>query len=197
MTLSAPQQTALEQPVARLAYFAELQFLSATSRISSLGQTVSWGGYDWLGTGGLISISQAEESDGVTSKPLNFQINGAQPAWLALAVGSTEEYRGRPAKLYMCPLDTGFTLIDTPVLCWSGTMDNVVAGLGAKETMGGGEGQITLKCETAAFGLKRRSSLRMNAAQQQKKYPTDTSFDYLNTLIAEPQTWLSIKFQQQ
>lgn len=192
MTLSAPQQTALEQPVARLAYFAEFQFLSATSRISSLGQTVTWGGYDWLGTGGLIGISQAEESEGVTSKPLNFQINGAQASWLALAVGSTEEYRGRPAKLYMCPLDNGFTLIDTPVLCWNGTMDSIVAGLGA-----GGEGQITLKCETAAFGLKRRPSLRMNAAQQKEKYPADTGFDYLNTLVAEPQTWLSVRFQTQ
>lgn len=191
MTLSANQQTALEQPVTRLAYFAELQFLSGTSRFSSLGHNLTWGGYEWLGTGGLISISQAEESEDVTSKPLTFGINGAQPQLLALAVGSTEEYRGRAAKLYMCPLAEGFTLIDTPVLCWTGTMDSIAAGLSSE-----GEGQITLKCETAAFGLKRRPSLRMNAAQQKKKYPTDTGFDYLNTLIAEPQTWLSVKFQQ-
>src|SRR3990167_8265637 len=160
MTLSAGQQTANEQPVARNAYFVELQFLSGTSYISTLGQTENWGGHDWLGLGAMGSISQVEESDGLTSKPVNFTINSAQPAWLSLAVGSVEEYRGRPAKMYMCPLNEGFVLIDTPVQCWNGTMDTV--GVGVNES---GEGQITLKGETAAFGLKRKSSLRMNAAQ--------------------------------
>lgn len=192
MTLTAQQQTALEGPIARKAYFIELQFLSGTSYVSTLGQTVTWGGHDWLGIGALGSISQAEESDGITSRPLTFTLNAAQLAWLALAVGSVEEYRGRPAKMYMCPLSEGFVLIDTPVQCWNGTMDTVAVGVSES-----GEGQISLKCETAAFGLKRRPSLRMNAAQQKKKYPSDTGFDYLTTLIAEPQTWVSIAFQRQ
>lgn len=192
MSLTAPQQTALEQPVARKAYFVELQFLSGTSYISTLGQTVTWGGHDWLGLGALGTISQVEESDGIASKPVNFTLNLAQPAWLSLAVGSVEEYRGRPAKMYMCPLDEGFVLIDTPVACWNGTMDTIAVGVNEE-----GDGQITLKGETAAFGLKRKSTLRMNAAQQKKKYPSDTGFDYLNTLIAEPQTWVSVAFQRQ
>lgn len=192
MTLTSNQQTALEQPVARKAYFIELQFLSGTSYISSLGQTVTWGGHDWLGLGALGSISQTEESDGIASKPLTYTLNGAQPAWLALAAGDVAEYRGLPAKMYMCPLAEGFVLIDSPVLCWSGFMDTVALGVDAE-----GAGEIALQCETAAFGLKRRPSLRMNAAQQKKKYPTDTGFDYLTTLISAPQTWLSVAFQQQ
>lgn len=192
MTLSAAQQTALEQPVVRKAYFVEFQFASGTSYLCTLGQSITWGGHEWVGLGALGNISQAEESDGLTSKPLNFTINSAQISWLALAVGDVEEYRGLPAKMYMCPLDEGFALIGTPVACWTGAMDTVAVGINES-----GEGQITLKCETAAFGLKRKSSLRMNAAQQKKKYPSDTGFDYLNTLIAEPQTWVSIAFQRQ
>lgn len=191
MTLTAPQQTALEQPVVRKVYFIEFEFLSETTRISTLGQTITWGGHDWLGLGTVGSISQVEESDGLASRALTFTLNNAQPAWLALAAGSVEEYRGRPAKMYMCPLDEGFVLIDTPVRCWSGFMDTIVMGVGKD-----GDGQISLKCETAAFGLKRRPSLRMNAAQQKKKHPTDTGFDYLTSLIAEPQTWVSINFQK-
>lgn len=192
MTLSASQQTALEQPAVRKVYFIELQFLSGTSYLSTLGQTVTWGGHDWLGLGAVGAISQVDESDGITSKPLNFTLNCAQLAWLSLGIGDVDEYRGRPAKMYMCPLDEGFILIGTPVACWSGSMDTVVAGVTEE-----GEGQLVLKCETAAFGLKRKSSLRMNAAQQKNKYPSDTGFDYLTTLIAEPQTWLSVAFQRQ
>lgn len=55
---------------------------------------------------------------------------------------------------------------------------------------------IVLRCETSAYSLKRKPALRMNAPQQKKKYPTDTGFDYLNDLIANPQTWLSKKFQR-
>jgi hypothetical protein len=44
--------------------------------------------------------------------------------------------------------------------------------------------------------LKRQPALRLNAAQQKKRYPTDTGFDYLTDLIANPQVWLSKKFQR-
>jgi hypothetical protein len=69
-------------------------------------------------------------------------------------------------------------------------MDTVVVGVD------GEQGKAILKCETSAYGLKRRPSLRLNAAQQKQKYPTDTGLDYLTDLIANPQLWLSKKFQQ-
>lgn len=189
MSITTDQQAALEKPVVPIAYFVEFQFLSSTQRVCTFNQTVSWGGFDWLGLGTVGSISAVEESDGLDSKPLNFTLNVADPSLFALAVGSVEEYRDRPAKMYMCPLTPEYQLIGTPVLCWRGLMDMVSVGID------GDEGSIVLKCETSAYGLKRQPALRMNAAQQKKKYPTDTGFDYLNDLIARPQTWLSRLFQ--
>jgi len=190
MTTTA-QQTALESPVVRAAYFVEFSFLSGTQRLCTFNQTITWGGYDWIGLGALGTISAVEESDGIESKSLSFTLNAAQPAWLALAAGAVEEYRGRDAKMYMCPLDTQYRLIDTPTVCWRGIMDTVSIGID------GDAGSITLKCETSAYGLKRQPALRMNAAQQKKAYPTDAGFDYLTDLIANPQSWLSKKFQAQ
>ena len=191
MTLTAAQQTANERPVAQVAYFVELAFAGGTTYWSTLGQTVTWGGHDWLGVDAIGGISEVDESDSIVSKPLNFTLNITDLAILALAVGDVDEYRGRSAKLYMCPLDANFVPIDTPVLCWTGIMDKVAVGVEDKA------GQIILKCETAAFGLKRRPALRMNAAQHKKLYPSDTGFDYLNDMIANPQLWLSKRFQQQ
>jgi len=57
-------------------------------------------------------------------------------------------------------------------------------------------GTITLRCETSAYGLKRRPVFRLNAAQHKKKYPTDTGLDYLNDLISNPAVWLSKRFQE-
>lgn len=189
MTTGA-QQTALEQPVVRLVYFAEFQFAGGTAYMNTTGQTLTWGGHDWLGVGALGSIGAVEETDGLEAKALNFTLNAAQPSWLALAAGDVEEYRGRTAKLYMCPLDEGFVPIDTPILCWTGIMDMVSIGID------GEAGQIVLKCETSAYGLKRRPSLRLNAAQQRKRHTGDGGLDYAEDLIARPQLWLSKRFQQ-
>jgi len=190
MTLSAPQQAELEKPVTRYVYFVELHFVSGIIRVCTAGQTINWGGFDWLGLGSVGSISALEESAGVTSSALNFSLNIAQASYLALALGAVTDYRGQPAKMYFSPLDEQFRLIDTPQICWRGIMDTVVVGVD------GEQGKAILKCETSAYGLKRRPSLRLNAAQQKQKYPTDTGLDYLTDLIANPQLWLSKKFQQ-
>lgn len=187
-----PEQNAeLAKAVTRTVYFVEFQFASATSRLSTANIPLTWGGYEWAGVGSLGTISTVEESDGLEAKPLNFTVNSAQQSWLALAVGSVEEYRGRPAKMYMCPLNEQFQMVGTPERCWSGIMDMLSVGINEDS------GTITLKCETSAYGLKRRPAFRLNAAQHKKEHPDDTGFDYLNDLIANPVVWLSKKFQQQ
>lgn len=189
MTTTA-QNAELAKPLTRVVYFVQFEFVSNTSRLSTANFPITWGGYEWAGVGAIGAIGSIQESDGLESRPLNFTINSAQPSWIALAVGAVEEYRGRPAKLYMCPLDEAYQMIDTPVLCWTGIMDVVDVNYQ------GDGGTIKLKCETSAFGLKRRPSLRLNAAQQRKEFPTDTGFDYLTDLIADPGIWLSKRFQQ-
>jgi hypothetical protein len=186
---TAAQQTELEKQNVRVAYFAEFAFSTGTQRLCSWNVTFNWGGYDWLGLGQVGSISAIEESDGMEARSLNFSLNSALPSWVALAAGPVEEYRGRDAKLYQCPLDEQYRLVDTPELCWSGIMDMVTLGIDKEQ------GQIVLKCETSSYGLKRRPSLRVNPAQYRKKYANDPSLDYLPDLIARPQTWLSKRFQ--
>lgn len=189
MTTSA-QQTALEKTKVNTAWFVELQFVSGTIRVCSYTQTFTWGGYDWSGLGSLGKISPVDESAGAGASAMMFGLNIAQTSLLALALGNVEDYRGQPAKLYFCPLDENGALIDTPEICWRGTMDTVSVGID------GEEGQIALKCETSAYGLKRRPSMRLNAAQQRQRQPGDSGFDFLNSLLANPQLWLSKKFQQ-
>jgi hypothetical protein len=209
MTLTANQQLELNKPVTRIVYFAEFSFLSATVYVSSLGQTVTWGGHEWVGLGAISNISAINEELGTSASSLTFTLNIAQIELLALATGDVAEYRGRDAKLYFCPMDEQFRLIDTPVICWRGSMDtmssSISGGRGSMDTMsasvsgGRGEstGSISLQCETSAYGLKRRQPLRLNAAQQKQKYPLDTGFDYLTDLLGNPDAtiWLTKRFQ--
>ena len=194
MSLSINQQAALEKASVSIIYFAEFNFLTASVYVCSLGQTVNWNGRDWVGVGAVGSITAIEEKQGTAASALDFQLNITQPEWLALSVRDVVEYRGRDAKLYFCPLNEGFGLIDTPQICWRGTMDTITSSISGKQ--GEATGTITLRCETSAHGLKRKPALRLNAAQQKQRYPGDTGFDYLISLISVPQPWLSVRFQR-
>ncbi len=187
---TANQIAALEKAAIRTVYFVELQYLSGTQYFSSAIGPLTWGGNLWNGLGSIANIDSIQESAAIDTQPLNFTLNIAQPSILASAVGDVAQYRGRPIKLYFCPMDENFRLIDTPELCWRGVMDTVAVGIK------GQEGQIILKCETSAYALSRRPALRVNSAQQKLRYPNDTGLDYLVTLIANPQLWLSKRFQE-
>lgn len=190
MTDSA-QNAELSKPVTRTAYFVEFHFASGIVRVSNFNVAYQWGGHTWGGLGELGAIDQVQESEAVESRPLNFTLNAVNSALLAEGLGPVEDYRGRDAKMYFCPVDENYALVNTPELCWRGIMDTVTFGVE------GDQGSIMLKCETSTNGLKRQAAIRVNAAQQKKKYPTDTGLDYLTDLIANPQLWLSKKFQQQ
>lgn len=188
--LSSTQQELMEKPVVRIAHFIELHFSSGTSRIGTFNTTIPWGGYDWSGLGQILSIGQVSEGEGSVARSLTFSITAAKAEWLALAVGPVDEYRGGAVKLYVAPLGENFQLTETPKIAWTGNMDAVTIAIN------GDDGGIEIRCETAAYGLKRRPVSRMNPAQHKQKYPNETGFDYLPDLLGNPKVWLSKKFQR-
>jgi hypothetical protein len=189
MTISSTQQSELERPAPKVVYLMELQFVGTPQYLSTWNRNFTWDSRLWVGLGGLVSIGRITESESVTSSALSFNLNAADLAWISLAVGNDAIYRNRLALLYMCPIGDDGSLVDTPQLCWRGRMDAVVVGVN------GSTGSISVKCETAAYAFKRRPTLRINAVQHRKVYPTDTGLDYLTDLLAKPQTWLSKRFQ--
>ncbi len=189
--LNASQQSELEKSAIRTVFFVELHFKSTTLYFSTAIQNIDWGGFTWVGLGTIGNITAVDEAEGVDSKSITFVLNLAETTQLAVAIGNVDEYRGRDAKMYFCPLDENFLLVGTPVIAWRGIMDTIVTSV---ESDGGGT--ISLKCETSAYGLKRNEVLRVNGPTHKKKFPNETGFDYLPDLIANPHIWLSKRFRQ-
>ncbi len=184
---TAPQQTEVEKAVTRTVYFLEFHFGGGIARISTYDRDYVWGEFTWYGLGDIITIGDMEETEGTTPRPLRVNL-GAKASWISIAVGPVEDYRGKPAKMYCCPLDENYLLKGTPVLAWNGVMDIVTL------TVDGENGAVDIKCETSAFALKRSAVFRVNAAQHKSRYPTETGLDYQADLIANPKVWLSRRF---
>jgi hypothetical protein len=184
-------QSALERPVINEVYFAAFEFESSTLRFCTHSETVTWGGYEWIGLSRLGDISAIESSNGVDSKPMNFSLATTETSIVALALSPAAEYQGRAAYMYFAPLDDNYRLIGTPKLCWSGEMDNMTVGIDKS-----GRGAVIIKCENGAYAFKRRNSLRQNPTQLKSRYPNARGLDYLPDLIAKKYVWLSKLFQK-
>ena len=190
ITTTSGQQSALEGRSFSAALFAFLDFSGGAVRVTSWNHDMVWGGYTWTGLGNLAGISDVQESEKLETSAIDLTMNAANATVLALAMGEAEAYRGRTATIYMCPMLNG-ALIDTPIVVWSGYMDTMSINYASDSG-----GSINVRCYPLSEKLSRPSALRANHAQQKLVLSTDLGFQYQEDLIANPQVWLSKKFQE-
>lgn len=190
MSITPTQQAAMEKSHVQWLALVEMFFSTNTYRFTNSNVTLQWGGHDWVGVGALGDISDIKSSEKIEPSAITLSLSLAQTPWRELGFGQVSEYRGRLVNIYRAPLDSSGQIIDDPILEWSGTMD--VLALSAE----GNSGSLSLRCEPQIKMLRRPSNFRVNAAQQAVRYPNDTGFERHESLINNPQTWLSKNFQR-
>jgi hypothetical protein len=189
-TPSVEQQTAFSSAYFSAAYFAEFQFTTGTARFTSWNTSLDWGGYTWIGTGTMGSITPVKQSEKLQSMSLDFTLTVADPAVIAVALSAAETYRNKPAYLYTAPMTDG-AILGVPILTWQGVMDQMSMSL---ESSGG---SVSLRCLPVADKMSAAQNLRINDATQKAYFPASRGLEYQSGLIADPHLWLSKDFQAQ
>ena len=78
--LDATTATAFDAQVVYPALLFEGEFSTGTGRWWSGVGTLSWGGYSWLGMGGLVGISAIDETTSVEARGFTVSFGGAKVA---------------------------------------------------------------------------------------------------------------------
>lgn len=177
-----------------LLYLVEMQFASATIRLTNWGHNVNVLGQTWYGLNAITSISTMSESERLEYPSLELGMQIADPAQLALALGPAIEYRNRPVIVREWVLDDELRPLDAPEIVWAGLMDQIRLKTGDGERQ---EAGVVLRCEIPGRDSRAAQSLRLNNAQHQARFPGDTGLSRMERLSGQPQTWLSKKFQKQ
>jgi len=177
-----------------IAYLIKFEFTSGTVYYTNFDKPIVWDGHTWTPTNVTPQVSGLKETSSLASQDLNISLSPVSEATVSLALGAPEEYRGRTCTIYMAVLDDTLALIGTPKIRWYGFMDSIQVA--TEVTDDGVTGGINIKCENGANSLLRIKTFRMNNMQQQLRIPGDKGFEYIERLIAEPITWLSVKFQK-
>lgn len=174
---SAVAQTALAPVI-----LVELDFSSGFVRVWNGVGTLPWNGEQWLGTGGLMALSQIEETREIEAVGLSMTLSGVPSAMVSVAYGDFSQ--GRPAKVWLGALnvDTG-ALVSDPVAIFQGRMDTI------SDSDDGAEALITVTAESNLADLKRLRTRFLTDQDQQRIYPGDRSLRYLSSLQDRPVYW--------
>ena len=194
MITGGSEVTRLQDRHIPILYLIKLDFTTGTQYVTNWTQSIDWDGHTWNSMNITPSVSNIAESSNLEANALNISLSPVDSSLISLSLGDASEYRGRPITIYMAVLDDNFRPIGDPILRWYGYMDTMSIQTDATEQ--GVQGAITLTCETGSTNLRRLKTYRMNNAQQQKRVPGDKGFEYVERLVSEPVTWLSVQFQR-
>lgn len=134
-------------------------------------QSIQWNGHTWRGVGDLASISLPPESAGQAANEATLELVGSSPTLDGYA---DDNIRNRSVELYLgaFPLGGGDSMVGTPSLLFSGTMDLLTL---VDEASGGVVSSIAQL--TVMTGVEARSKVTAyhSDEDQRYKYPGDTA----------------------
>lgn len=178
---------------AGLRYLVEMEFASATVRLTNWAHPIPWAGHDWLALNAVTSVSPVRQSERTEYAAIDLGLQAANDALLSAVLDNTADYRGRPITIYEAYLDDSLQMVEEPEVVWIGVMDQVRINTGNGEDE---EATVILRCEPPGKDKRPVNSLRLNNAQHQQRWPGDTFLSRVEALSGKPVPWLSRRFQE-
>lgn len=161
-------------------YALELEFDSGFTRLWTGYGNITANGVEWFGAGQLLGIGDSKESTDLTAEGLTVTLSGLDQTLVALALA--ENYRGRPAKVYIGALASGAPVSDLYQV-FSGRMDTMTI----QET--GETSTIVLNIENVLVDLQRPRLRLYTNEEQLKRYAGDKSLEQIANLQDRQILW--------
>jgi hypothetical protein len=173
------------------AVFVDLNFTTGPVYIwSGVGPyTVAYpaGSITYQGIAGLLGFADIDDGSEVNAKGIAITVSGIDPTLLP---GCLDDYQlGLPAVVHLGFFEYGpagfltSTLVGTPVIAWSGRMDQPEMNIG-RETA-----SILIKCENRLIDMNVRTGRVRTNEDQQMVCPGDQGFIFVDGLSEMTAVW--------
>lgn len=179
-SLTAATQTAIEADVVRPVVFVELQLDGGWIYANSSDRNLTVGGFFYFGIGAAGGVSAIEESGELQGSGIRVTLSGIPPAFVTAVL--TESYQGRPINIRQGFFNDVYTVIATPVLQFSGLIDQMAITLGQTAT-------ITLSAEHKLVRWERPNVRRYTNPDQQKLFPGDFGLEFISQVVEKEILW--------
>lgn len=168
----------------QVAALFRFDFLSKTVRFWDGVRPLTAGGFEWQGSGDVISVSGMEHARDMKASQVTFTLSGANTELISFAAGSQQEVVNRPCSVFLQFLTEAYAPLDNPIAVWSGNMDTL------SFSVGGDSQQIQLTAESLWVTRIRAPYAYYTDRDQQARWPGDLAAVFMPTLRNKTVTWL-------
>ena len=155
-------------------FFSKFEFDSGDLRFWSGIGNKTFNGETYTGSGDLLAITPADETQQLKATNANFTLSGIPSSIISVALA--EPFQGRFVNLWFAVLDSNENIVADPFLQFKGRMD-VMAIQDQGDTA-----TITVSAESVLVDLERPKEKRYTAEDQKLDNPTDEFFNFVPAL---------------
>lgn len=191
-TIAPSALTALTNGRCAEVLLVEMQ-LSSTVYLCSAGCNIDWNGHTWTGTSTLGAVAPvADTADELQG--LQFALAAALPEMVGLALGEATQGKKVIVRCMVLDVDT-HAVVDVQTV-WTGTLEPLVYEESFNET-GITAPQIGVTAEHRGMAMQRARPLRYTDADQQLRFPGDTSLRFIVAQANHQDIWPAASFFKQ
>ncbi len=160
---------------------ADLTFRSKTEHCWTGIGTITFNGNNYLGVGALGRIGTVTESTEIQADGTTIGLAGVNPELYQECMNDIQQ--GLPAKLYAGVLSDTGQIVAQPYCFFSGYVDKSTISIQPQSLT------IVLHLENLMSELQRAPMDRYTSADQELLYPTDSAFQWVETLNDQALRW--------
>jgi len=173
-----PAPTGFSDTALEVFYAIELAFDSGTIRLWNGTYDATINGNVFTGAGGLLGISEVEETGEIAARGVSMVLSGIDPSFVSIAL--QENYQNRLATILFGTIENGVTSAYT---LFRGRMDVMTI------TEGADTATIEITAENRLIDLERPRNFRYTSEDQKATYPDDFGLDYVADLQDKEILW--------
>ena len=180
-----PMTAAIQSEIAKAqtmpVLLVDLDFPSGAVRRTTHGYDLTFGGNTFTGNADLLDIGAIEETIELRAPSQRITLSGI-PSGLLTTV-RTDNFQGRPAKIWLGFLNASGSLIADSVKLFDGPMDTV------EVLEGGEEARIVVTAENRFVDMHRARERRYTDEDQRQAFPDDKGLAYVESLEEKDIRW--------
>ena len=178
--ISSEVLAALRSDNVPILILVKLEFTSGTVYVCNAGYNFLWDNQVWMGVGNMGSVSAVGEGEELKMYGCTLSLTGLDPDLIAISLSSG--YQGKPATIWMAPLNSNYQILVDPVIIFRGRMDTMPVELAETAT-------IQLTVESRLTDWEKPRMRRYNTYDQQLEYPDDKGFEFVTQMAEKEIVW--------
>lgn len=180
-SIESTMSTAVSADLVRPIFLCQLAFPSGNVNLWSGIGDLTVDSVDYVGAGTLLGVSDISESADVQANGIRVSLSGISSAMITKA--RDENYQGRELKILLGAMDSTNSIIDDPVVMFSGFMDTMTISDGGETAI------ISVTAENRLIEFEKTRIRRYTAEDQKIDFPNDKGLEFVAEMAEKEIVW--------